>query len=320
LAPGARWLGAGAALPPTHPSAAAAHQRRHRSPAAPPLPQADAPESVPDLVLAGHKDVAQFALSTTSAAPLVASGGTDNNVGGSRPWPGLPGVVVFGGDSLACPPRCLGLIDSEGGTRVPCWAAARARGKLCPAKVGMYGLPIAQSGPRGPKLRASATGQPGCWGRWLLLLWPGQSLAAQRAARLANLARWVAKHAPGKAVDGVARADPGCCGCAQVLVWDLRDYGEYEGLLSGATKPAGGVKAAPRLQASHVLVGHSATVEDCVFRPGSESELCSVGDDFQVGGWVGRGGGGRSGGRGSLQAAFGWVVLGWVGVGSVLLG
>lgn len=45
-----------------------------------PLLQKDAGESVPDLVLTGHKDIAAFALATTSAAPLVASGGSDNLV------------------------------------------------------------------------------------------------------------------------------------------------------------------------------------------------------------------------------------------------
>lgn len=46
----------------------------------PGLLQKDAAVSVPDLVLAGHKDIAAFALATTSAAPLVASGGSDNLV------------------------------------------------------------------------------------------------------------------------------------------------------------------------------------------------------------------------------------------------
>ena len=34
----------------------------------------------PDLTLTGHEDTAQYALSCSSAAPLVSSGGTDHNV------------------------------------------------------------------------------------------------------------------------------------------------------------------------------------------------------------------------------------------------
>ncbi len=36
--------------------------------------------SVPDLVLEGHTDQAEFALGVSSAEPLVASGGRDTNV------------------------------------------------------------------------------------------------------------------------------------------------------------------------------------------------------------------------------------------------
>ena len=36
--------------------------------------------SVPDLVLEGHTDLAEFALGVSSAEPLVASGGRDTNV------------------------------------------------------------------------------------------------------------------------------------------------------------------------------------------------------------------------------------------------
>ncbi len=84
-------------------------------------------------------------------------------------------------------------------------------------------------------------------------------------------------------------------------MWDLRDYGEYPGLLSGDARRAASVKAAPRLAARHVLAGHSETVEDVVFKPASAHELCSVGDDFQVWGgglWgaVGGCGGGAGGG------------------------
>ena len=41
--------------------------------------------SVPDLVLEGHTDQAEFALGVSSAEPLVASGGRDTNV---SPWHG----------------------------------------------------------------------------------------------------------------------------------------------------------------------------------------------------------------------------------------
>lgn len=37
--------------------------------------------SVPDLILEGHTDNAQFALGCSTAEPLVASGGQDTNVG-----------------------------------------------------------------------------------------------------------------------------------------------------------------------------------------------------------------------------------------------
>ena len=36
--------------------------------------------SIPDLILGGHEAVAAFALGMSSAAPLVASGGTDQKV------------------------------------------------------------------------------------------------------------------------------------------------------------------------------------------------------------------------------------------------
>ncbi len=37
-------------------------------------------DSVADIVLAGHDDIAEFAVGLSSAAPLVASGGRDTNV------------------------------------------------------------------------------------------------------------------------------------------------------------------------------------------------------------------------------------------------
>ncbi len=40
----------------------------------------DKAPSKPDLVLAGHEDVAPFALGTCQPEPLVASGGKDTNV------------------------------------------------------------------------------------------------------------------------------------------------------------------------------------------------------------------------------------------------
>ena len=36
--------------------------------------------NTPDLTLTGHEDTAQYALSCSTAAPLVSSGGTDHNV------------------------------------------------------------------------------------------------------------------------------------------------------------------------------------------------------------------------------------------------
>ena len=36
--------------------------------------------NTPDLTLTGHDDTAQYALSCSTAAPLVSSGGTDHNV------------------------------------------------------------------------------------------------------------------------------------------------------------------------------------------------------------------------------------------------
>lgn len=36
--------------------------------------------SVPDLVLEGHSDIAEFAVGVSSREPLVASGGRDTNV------------------------------------------------------------------------------------------------------------------------------------------------------------------------------------------------------------------------------------------------
>ena len=36
--------------------------------------------SVPDLVLEGHSDIAEFAVGVSSKQPLVASGGRDTNV------------------------------------------------------------------------------------------------------------------------------------------------------------------------------------------------------------------------------------------------
>jgi hypothetical protein len=65
----------------------------------------------------------------------------------------------------------------------------------------------------------------------------------------------------------------------QVLVWDLRD--KWETLETG--KLAASLAKAPKLMAKHVLAGHTKTVEDVVFKPASEHELCSVGDDSKVG-------------------------------------
>ena len=43
-------------------------------------------DSVADIVLAGHDDIAEFAVGLSSAAPLVASGGRDTNVSTYRGW------------------------------------------------------------------------------------------------------------------------------------------------------------------------------------------------------------------------------------------
>lgn len=50
----------------------------------------------------------------------------------------------------------------------------------------------------------------------------------------------------------------------------------------GLACPAGKSEA-PQLEARTKLEGHTATVEDVVFRPGTDYELASVGDDRQVG-------------------------------------
>jgi hypothetical protein len=86
-----------------------------------PLLQKDAAESVPDLVLSGHKDIAAFALATTSAAPLVASGGSDNLVSAAgRGGPAalhLLGRCSAGGTAvhmcLQEPQDCLPTLDQH---------------------------------------------------------------------------------------------------------------------------------------------------------------------------------------------------------------
>ena len=57
---------------------------------------------------------------------------------------------------------------------------------------------------------------------------------------------------------------------AQVLVWNL---GDQVTSLCDASQPGGG-----RLLPQHRLQGHTSTVEDVTFRPGSASELASVGE------------------------------------------
>ena len=67
---------------------AAAPSARQRAGAGPPAQGAKLQPNVADLVLTGHADKAQYALCTSTAAPFVGSGGTDNNV--SAPAACLP--------------------------------------------------------------------------------------------------------------------------------------------------------------------------------------------------------------------------------------
>ncbi len=62
-------------LPPTSPHEQSLKQLRSHWQGS--LKQQD---SVADMVLVGHKDIAEFAEGISDAAPLVASGGRDTNV------------------------------------------------------------------------------------------------------------------------------------------------------------------------------------------------------------------------------------------------
>ena len=50
--------------------------------------------SVPDLTLTGHSENAEFALSISSAAPIIASGGQDTNVSFCLQPPSFANSVV----------------------------------------------------------------------------------------------------------------------------------------------------------------------------------------------------------------------------------
>lgn len=76
------------------------------------------------------------------------------------------------------------------------------------------------------------------------------------------------------------RTDSGLPPPVQVLVWNLADY-----VTSLATPPSasgGAPAAAPRsgatLQAQLRLEGHTNTVEDVVWQPGSAEQLASCGE------------------------------------------
>ena len=72
----------------------------------------------------------------------------------------------------------------------------------------------------------------------------------------------------------------------QVLLWSIQDH--METLLAGSSR-GGGDKASasstsssPELGARTILRGHSDTIEDVVFKPGSSEQLASVGDDHAL--------------------------------------
>jgi histone-binding protein RBBP4 len=70
---------------------------------------------------------------------------------------------------------------------------------------------------------------------------------------------------------------------AKVLLWSLADA---ESALAGGPTPKASVELAPRAE----LVGHSKTVEDVAFMPGSATQLASVADDFSLLFWDARSG------------------------------
>ncbi|MEW5308101.1 MAG: hypothetical protein WDW38_000086 [Sanguina aurantia] len=71
-----------------------------------------------------------------------------------------------------------------------------------------------------------------------------------------------------------------------VLLWNLED--EMESLLAGGS--GGSALKAPTLTARTFLSGHTATVEDVVFKPGCRDQLVSVGDDYAMLCWDTRAG------------------------------
>ncbi|KAK9818074.1 hypothetical protein WJX72_006679 [[Myrmecia] bisecta] len=74
-----------------------------------------------------------------------------------------------------------------------------------------------------------------------------------------------------------------------VLMWSLEDH--ITSLTTPAEPPAGkGAKKLPTLGARTKFKGHTATVEDVVFLPGSDDELASVGDDYNLFLWDARAG------------------------------
>ncbi|KAI3436729.1 hypothetical protein D9Q98_006144 [Chlorella vulgaris] len=68
---------------------------------------------------------------------------------------------------------------------------------------------------------------------------------------------------------------------AKVLVWDLSSH-----ISTSLAAAKGGRDSTPgagtKLKPLHTLLGHSATIEDVCWCPGSSAELASVGDDFSL--------------------------------------
>eukprot|EP00884_Botryococcus_braunii_P018332 jgi/Botrbrau1/5182/Bobra.0172s0052.1 len=79
-----------------------------------------------------------------------------------------------------------------------------------------------------------------------------------------------------------------------VLVWNLGDHDGGSLLRKPGPAPRGLKETAPALANRNTLRGHSNTIEDVVFKPGSDQELASVGDDYSVRLWDMRAGSGPS--------------------------
>ncbi|GAX75310.1 hypothetical protein CEUSTIGMA_g2755.t1 [Chlamydomonas eustigma] len=74
-----------------------------------------------------------------------------------------------------------------------------------------------------------------------------------------------------------------------VLLWSLQD--NMETLLAGTVGTSSGKGGkSPELSARTILRGHSNTIEDVVFKPGSTEQLASVGDDHMALFWDTRSG------------------------------